>query len=212
VTGPGSAPSGHLGVSVVVLAGGRSARFGSPKLEASLDGRPLLAHVVELAGQLSDDVVIAIPVAGTAPRLPATARVVRDAEPFGGPLIVLASALEAVDRSIAIVLAGDMPRLRVGLIEPMLITLGQDEDVDAVVLEREGAPRPLPLVVRSAAAREAAVAILAGPGERSLRALVGALRSRSIDEGHWRAFDPDGAALLDVDRPSDMERIGRPES
>jgi molybdenum cofactor guanylyltransferase len=207
VTRPEAAPSGRLGVSVVVLAGGRSARFGSPKLEASLEGRPLITHAVELARRLSDDVVIAIPAAGAAPLLPEAVRVVRDPQPFGGPLAGLASALGAIDRSIAIVLGGDMPRLPVELVQPMLITLGQEDEADAVVLERDGVPQPLPLVVRTVAAREAAIAILDGTGERSLRALVGALRSRTIDERHWRALDPDGIALADVDRPPDLDAL-----
>jgi molybdopterin-guanine dinucleotide biosynthesis protein A len=206
--------AGRLGVSVIVLAGGRSSRFGAPKLEAFLDGRPLLEHAVDLARALSDDVVVALPggpdTGGPelAPPAPAGVRLVRDREAFGGPLVGLARALEAVDRPIAIVLAGDMPRLGVPIVEPMLIVLGSYADVDAVALERDGGPRPLPLVVRAAPAQEAAAGILAGTGERSLRALLGALRTRVIDEAHWQPLDPDGDALADVDRPSDLDALG----
>src|SRR5262249_41331345 len=150
VTGASAASSGRVGVSVVVLAGGRSARFGSPKLEAQLEGRPLLAHVLELAAHLSDDIVVAVPAAGAMWELPGNVRVVRDRESVGGPTVGLAGARGVIDRSIAIVLAGDMPRVRVELLEPMLIVIGQYEDVDAVVLERDGAARPLPLVIRAA--------------------------------------------------------------
>lgn len=212
-TAPTASP-GRLGVSVIVLAGGRSSRFGSPKLEATLAGRPLLAHVLDLARSLSDDIVVTLPpeAAGGASAevaLPADLRTVRDREAFGGPLVGLASALDAVDRSIVVVLGGDMPRLTVPIMEPMLIVLGSSAHVDAVVLDSAGAPRPLPLVARTGAAREAARAILAAGGERSLRALVEAMRMHVIDEPHWRALDPTGDALADVDRPSDLDALAR---
>lgn len=199
------------GVSVVVLAGGRSARFGSPKLAATLDGRPLLDHVLELARRLSDDVVVAVPTGTPAPApvlaLPDDVRVVTDPEPFGGPLVGLASALGAVDQAIVVVLAGDMPRMAVQIIEPMLIVLGSDESVDAVMLEQDGAARPLPLVARTVPTRDAARATLDGGGERSLRALVDRLATRSIAEAHWRPLDPGGTATADVDRPEDLDAL-----
>ena len=43
----------------VVLAGGRSSRFGSDKALAELGGKPLLAHAVERLGAWCDDVVVA---------------------------------------------------------------------------------------------------------------------------------------------------------
>lgn len=198
----------RMGVSVIVLAGGRSGRFGSPKLEATLDGRPLLDHVLELARAISDDVVVAGSVsAASAHSSEPLVRTVPDPEAFGGPLVGLASALDAVDRAVVVVLAGDMPRMAIEILQPMLIVLGQDDQVDAVVLEREGAPRPLPLVLRTELARRAAHTILEGSGERSLRALLAAHRTRVIDEAHWRPLDPTGHALADVDRPADLEAL-----
>jgi molybdopterin-guanine dinucleotide biosynthesis protein A len=198
----------RMGVSVVVLAGGRSSRFGSPKLEATLDGRPLLDHVLELARAISDDVVVAGSGSGAAAgSSEPVGRTVRDPEAFGGPLVGLASALEAVDRAVVVVLAGDMPRMGIEILQPMLIVLGQDEQIDAVVLERDGEPRPLPLVLRTEPARSAAKAIREGSGERSLRALVAALHTNVIDEAHWRPLDPTGQALADIDRPADLAAL-----
>jgi molybdopterin-guanine dinucleotide biosynthesis protein A len=207
-----SAPR-RLGISVIVLAGGRSSRFGSPKLEATLEGRPLLDHVLDVARQLSDDVVVALPgPAPEAPALPKGVRTSRDGEAFGGPLVGLVSALGTVDRSIVVVLGGDMPRISVAIVQPMVIVLGSYADVDAVVLERDDAPRPLPLVIRTEAAQGAARGILEGSGERSLRALLGSLRTRAIEEAHWRALDPRGDALADVDRPEDLAALEKPRT
>jgi molybdopterin-guanine dinucleotide biosynthesis protein A len=197
----------RLGASVVVLAGGRSSRFGAPKLDATLDGRPLLDHVLDLAGRLSDDVVVAVAPGEDQPAMPAGVRVVGDTSAFGGPLAGLASGLDIVEREIVIALAGDMPRLGTAIVEPLLIVLGSSAEVDAVVLERDGLRRPLPLVARARPVRDAARAILGSDGEHSLRALLDRLETRVIAEAHWAALDPSGIALADVDRPEDLDAL-----
>jgi len=50
--------------SAIVLAGGRSSRFGSDKLAADLDGTTLLAATIGTLADVVDDVVVA------GPRLP----------------------------------------------------------------------------------------------------------------------------------------------
>jgi len=197
----------RLGASVIVLAGGRSSRFGAPKLDATLDGRPLLDHVLDLAARLSDDIVVAVAPAQDKPAMPAGVRVVGDTSAFGGPLAGLASALDVIEREIVIVLAGDMPRLGTAIVQPLLIVLGSFAEVDAVVLERDGMRRPLPLVARAKPVREAARAILGSGGEHSLRALLDQLETRVIAEAHWTALDPTGTALADVDRPEDLDAL-----
>jgi len=197
----------RLGASIVVLAGGRSSRFGAPKLDATLDGRPLLEHVLDLAGRLSDDIVVAVAPGEDKPALRAGVRVVGDTSAFGGPLAGLASGLDVVEREIVIVLAGDMPRLGPAIVEPLLIVLGSSAEVDAVVLERDGVRRPLPLVARAQPVRDAARAILGSDGEHSLRALLERLETHVIAAAHWTALDPSGTALADVDRPEDLDAL-----
>ena len=103
---------GRVAVTAIVLAGGRSARFGGDKLAHDLDGRPVLAHVLERVQRIAADVVVVRPpdvgddLAGV--------RVVHDPEPFGGPLIGVLAGLEAAREPIALVVGGDMPRLSPG--------------------------------------------------------------------------------------------------
>jgi hypothetical protein len=52
-------------------------------------------------------------------------------------------------------------------------------------------------------AREASHELL-GRGERSLRALLAALRVTRLGQGTWRPLDPDGGTLRDVDLPEDL--------
>ena len=48
-------------VSAIVLAGGRSARFGRDKLAVSIDGRPLLHHAAEAVAAVATDIIVIAP-------------------------------------------------------------------------------------------------------------------------------------------------------
>ena len=65
-------------------------------------------------------------------------------------------------------------------------------------------PAPLPMAVRPNAARAAIDAILRSGGRRSLLALADAVPSATLPEEAWRAIDPGGATLRDVDAPDDL--------
>jgi hypothetical protein len=76
-------------------------------------------------------------------------------------------------------------------------------EVEAVALRDAGSIRPLPLVVRAAAARKAARLLLQG-GDRSLTSLLTALRARVLEEATWLPLDPERATMRDVDVPEDL--------
>lgn len=194
-------------VTAIVLAGGRSSRFGSPKLEATLGGRTLLDQSIEVARQVTDEIIVAIAPGTTTKSGRSGVRIVADAEPFEGPLAGVASALTSVSTALAIVVGGDMPRVSAAVLGAMLDALDdRDRPADAVVLGDGDTPRPLPLAIRVEPARAAAAALL-DAGERSLRALVARLDARVLPEPEWRRLDPSGGSLVDIDRPADLERL-----
>ena len=201
--------------TAIVLAGGRSTRFGSPKLAADLDGEPLLNHALRALGAVADQILVAgasspIPFAGSVggPSI----RAVPDDEPFAGPLAALAGALRAAAPGFAMVVGGDMPSLVPAVLEAMLECLFSDDDLDAVVLasptEEDGNRQVLPLAVRVGAASTAALEAVRN-GDRSLVRLLDRLRFVELPAPEWLALDPAGVTLRDVDRPEDLERIHR---
>ena len=188
-------------VTAVVLAGGRSSRFGRDKLAEPLDGRPLLHHAIDAVRPFATEIVVVAAPDGS-PVLPAGVLVTHDAVAFEGPLAGLISGLTAASGSVVLVIGGDMPSLVGAVIESMLVGLDAP-GVDAVVLEHDGRARPLPLVVR----RDPALAVageLHAAGERRLRAITHALSTRVIPETIWRTLDPAGVTLLDIDTPTDL--------
>jgi molybdopterin-guanine dinucleotide biosynthesis protein A len=187
-----------------VLAGGRSTRFGSDKLAAIHRGIPLLHHAVLRLGEVCAAVVVVVAPGAPEPTMPlgASARFVRDAREGEGPLAGSLSGLEVASTEFAFVAGGDMPDLSTAVLLEMLRVAGE-APVDAVALQDAGRFRPLPSLVRIVPARDAAHALL-HEDERSLRALLQALRTAVIDEATWTALDPSRGTLHDVDEPGDL--------
>lgn len=193
-------------VSGIVLAGGRSSRFGSDKLVARVDGERLLDRsVAALAGLVTEIVVVTEPGATRQPpgAVPVPLRIVEDPEPFGGPLVGLLAGLEAVREPLVIALGGDMPSVVPEVLALLVARLASDERHDAVVLASLAGQVPLPIAARTGAATDAARQLV-GDGERRLRAILERLVSATVDEREWRPLDPDGATLRDVDEPGDL--------
>ena len=201
----------------VVLAGGESSRFGSPKLAAEIDGKPLLVHAIRAVAAVADEVIVAIGpsdrdrVAGQLERAgldPNTVTLVHDARSGLGPLAGLAAALGAARQPLAIVVGGDMPRLVPSVLGVMLAAL---EAADAVWLAGPEGPRSLPAAMRVGAARRATARGLdaADRSGRSIRAMLELLDPRAIAEDAWRPLDPTGGSLVDIDTPADLDALDR---
>jgi molybdenum cofactor guanylyltransferase len=188
-----------------VLAGGGSRRFGSDKLAVLVGGLPLLHHPILRLAEVCREVVVVLAPDAEEPSTPLAVpvRLVRDASEGQGPLSGVLAGLSAVDTDWALVAGGDMPTLQTSVLLEMLTVAGQ-AGADAVVLQDGDRFRPLPMVLRSRPAREAAHALLHA-GERRLRALPDALRTAAIDEATWLGLDPQRATLRDVDEPRDLE-------
>ena len=190
-----------LAVSGIVLAGGRSARFGRDKLVEPFDGRPLLHFAIEAVAALATDVlVVAAP--GVDPAVPAGVRVVHDESPYEGPLAGCLTGLTAVREPLVLVVGGDMPRLEPAVLSLLVRALDASSS-DAVLLEDRGRRQQLPFAVRTGSGTEIARQLLA-QGERRLGALTERLNVRPLSEEEWRPLDPEARTLRDVDEPGDL--------
>jgi molybdopterin-guanine dinucleotide biosynthesis protein A len=188
-----------------VLAGGRSSRFGRDKLAEPYRGMPLLHHAVLHLGEVCDEVVVVIAPNVPDPGLPlgVAARVVRDATEGEGPLAGASAGLMATHTEVALLVGGDMPEMRPAVLLELLRVLAEAH-VDAAALHDGERTRPMPSALRTGPARDAAHALLHS-GARRLGDLLDVLRVAAIDEATWRALDPEGVTLHDIDRPEDLD-------
>jgi len=193
-------------VSAIVLAGGRSSRFGMDKLAVELDGRPLLWRAIDAVRPIVDEIVVAAgperPV-----DLPAGVRLAVDDQAFEGPLRGVATGLKAATAPTVLVVGGDMPSLVPAVLERLTAAV-EDERTLAALLgpaDPSGDPgRPLPMAARRVEALAEATALLS-TGERRLRALAERLCAVRIPADLWRVDDPAGRTLRDIDIPADLD-------
>ena len=201
--------------SGVVLVGGRSSRMGTDKSRVHVGGRSMLALVLAAFAPVARDLLVLAGVDVEA--LPdtnppasdetSTIRVLRDSEPFLGPLPALTAGLEAARAPIALVAACDLPLLRSAVLG-RLAELLEASDQDAVIPRIDGRPQPLCAAYRTAGmARQFRAAV--SRGERSpLRALQGA-RVLEPTEDNFRDLDPELLSFRNVNDPAELEAVRR---
>lgn len=188
--------------SAIVLAGGRSSRFGSNKLAADLDGVPLLHHAIRAVADVCAEVLVVGAPTGLSVEPPdgTASTVVLDGDAYQGPLVAFVHAASAASHDLLLLVAGDMPHLEPAVLRRLLAGAHPHQ---GACLVADGQPQPFPMAVERAAllahGRE-----LVGAGQRRLRALIERLDPERIPEAEWRALDPDGRTLRDIDRPEDL--------
>src|SRR6266540_293148 len=119
----------------------------------------------------------------------------------GGPLVAIAAALHGIQAPHLLVLAADHPELRPEL---LALLVAERSSGEAVACRRGPRLEPLVAVYQRSAALAAVNALLEAGADRSLRALLGALRTRVVEEPEWRRVDPAGASFVDLDDPADL--------
>lgn len=161
------AGEGREDVTVVVLAGGGSTRFGSDKLAADLGGVTVLDHLLGGLPAHWPVVLVGPPRDTVRP----DARWLLEDPPGGGPLAGVATGAAAVGTPLMVVVAGDMP-LAAGALADLLAGLDAagPEVAAAVAVDDDAHVNPLLAVYRVAAVREALPASAHdGPAKRLLR-------------------------------------------
>jgi molybdopterin-guanine dinucleotide biosynthesis protein A len=184
-------------VTLAIQAGGQSRRMGRDKGLVRLGGRPLVAHLLERLSGLADDVVV------TTNHPEAYAflgvRLASDPVPGAGALAGLATALEAAAGDRTLVVACDMPFVRLPLASHLLALAA---DHDAVVPRLAGEFEPL-LAVYGRACLPAVQASLAA-GQRRVISFFSKVRLRPVEDDELRLLDPDGRSFFNVNTPEDL--------
>lgn len=195
-------------LTLAVLAGGRGSRMGVAKDRLLIDGRPILAHLLDRAGYAGSTLLVtsaARPQPLAAERFD---RVAIDLIDDAGPLAGIATALAAATTPTVCVLSVDMPNVgaeQVGFLRGAMNAAGGDV-LGLLCRRRDGSGveriEPFPSVFRASAA--ALVAAELAAGRRSLCSLLDLPAIAAIDvPNSWP-----GSVWPNLNRPTDLEQIG----
>jgi molybdenum cofactor guanylyltransferase len=184
-------------ICAIVLAGGRSTRFGSDKSLALLRGEPLLGHVLRACAARFGDVVLVAKEPARYGAFCGNARLVRDRARVSTPLAGIEAGLAVAPAEIAFCCAGDMPfAVDPALLDALFAAL---EGHDAAVPLNDGHLQPLcALYRRETCLPAASLALESGPV--GPRRLLDAVRTAQVA---WTDPKP----FLDADTREDLARI-----
>ncbi len=169
----------------VLLVGGASSRYGSPKALIELDGETLADRGRRVLGEACDEVLVV----GKAGELPFP--VLDDAAEVRAPIAGVVAGLRAATHDVAVFLPVDCPRIT----PEMLRTLGE-ACRDAAVPQTG----PLP-----GAWAKSALPVLEARLANGPYALY-----RAYDELDVVAVEVDPALVIDVDVPADLAALRTP--
>lgn len=144
-------------VSAFILAGGKSTRMGTDKAFVTLNGRTLLARLLEVVRSVTTDVRIV----GDAAKFAAFAPVVEDVFPGCGPLGGIHAALRASTSELNLILAVDVPFVSFALLQ-FLMAHARNSDASVTVPRINQGWQPLCAVYRREFADAAEIALRAG--------------------------------------------------
>src|SRR5215831_13082415 len=145
-------------VSAYILAGGKSTRMGADKAFVLLNGRTLLARMLEAARSLTPNVHIV----GDPAKYSEFAPVVEDVFPGCGPLGGIHAALRSSTTELNVILAVDTPFVSLALLQFLLKRARTSAETLVTVAQANGGYQPLCAVYRREFASTAEQALRAG--------------------------------------------------
>jgi molybdopterin-guanine dinucleotide biosynthesis protein A len=187
-------------MTVAILAGGKSRRMGTDKSFIMLEGKPLIQHVIERASTLNCPIIL---IANDVERYSALGLpVYTDVIPNAGSLGGLYSALMHSTTANTLCLACDMPRISPPLLAH-LATLTAEHD--AVVPRVDGVAQSLHAIYHRHCLPIMYENVITG--RLKISPMFDELKTRFVEGGELRLFDPDGTSFVNVNTPAELERF-----
>ena len=129
--------------TAVILAGGKSLRFGQDKAWACFQEKPLIQILIETLKFSQCNIVLSGPKQSLSPlNFP----IIEDEVVFEGPLKALETILSQIESEKILLTACDMPFLKKEVIDVLWV---ESQSHDIVVLSHQDFPSPVPGVYHS---------------------------------------------------------------
>ena len=187
------------GLTVAILAGGRSSRMGTDKSFVRVLGRPLIEDILAQVTGLGSETLIVTNRPGDYAYLgvPLFGDVLPDKGALGG----IYSALYAAKQQHILCIACDMPFVVRPLLEYLISLIPEG---DAIVPRLAGEAEPF----RAIYARDCLAPIRSAldAGRMRVISFFSDVRVRYVEEAELDRFDPRHLSFFNVNTPDDLER------
>ena len=189
------------GVTGVILAGGKSTRYGTNKAFAEVQGVRLIERTIRVMGSVCPRLLLVTntPAEYAYLHLPMVEDRIKGLGPLGG----IYTGLEVIDDENGLFVACDMPFLRGDLLRHIVTLRG---DFDAVVPRVNWMVEPLHALYTKKCLPS--IRRLIRSQELQTLKFFKNIRVRYIEEEDIRKIDPDLKSFFNINRPEDLERIG----
>jgi molybdopterin-guanine dinucleotide biosynthesis protein A len=186
------------GVTGVILAGGKSSRFGSNKAFADVNGRHLIMRVIEIMGSVFEELILITNDPGEYSSLGIAMHedLIRGLGPLGG----IYTGLESMAERSGFFVACDMPFLNEGLIRH--IAEMNAGGYDAVIPRIGWKMEPLHSLYSKTCIP--AIRGLIDSGECMINKFYQAIRTRFVYEEEIKQYDPLLRSFFNINRPGEL--------
>ena len=183
-----------------VAAGGASSRMGRDKALLGWESSTLLEHAIERVRRACGDATV---LCGPQARFEDKARIVIDRFAGLGPLAALHAALDATQSRHVLLLAVDMPRVPVTLLEHLADAA---QGADVVVPCPEDGAQPLCATYSTRCLEQVLASIEAG--QNKMTSFWPSLAVCEIGAAELRRFGDPAEMFANVNSPGDYEALG----
>jgi molybdenum cofactor guanylyltransferase len=192
------------GVTGVILAGGKSSRFGSNKAFADVNGRQLIRRVIAIMGSVFNELIIITndPDEYSSLGISMHEDIIKGLGPLGG----IYTGLEKMPDRFGFFVACDMPFLNEDLIR--YITEMKNNEYDAVVPKIDWKMEPLHSLYSITCLPS--IKRLIEQGECMINKFFQAIHTRFVNEDEIRQYDPLLRSFYNINRPGELiEAVSR---
>jgi molybdenum cofactor guanylyltransferase len=188
------------GITGIILAGGKSSRFGSNKALARFNGTPLIERVTTVMGRVFKNLIIITnsPFEYSYLKIPLYQDIIKGMGPVGG----IYTGLDVLDDNWGFFCACDMPFINEGLVRYIA---GLKEGFDAVVPKVDWKIEPLHALYSKGCLN--AMKDLIDKKEFQTIKAFNNISVRFVEEEEIKKFDPELKTFLNINKQDELERI-----
>jgi len=188
-------------VTAIVLAGGRSRRLGRNKALELFGDRPLIQHVIDTVSMIDDDIIVVAATKTQLPKLDTRVKVVTDCYPVGGALVGIFTGLKAARTQSSIVVACDMPFLKVDLLRYLMSV---SQGIDAVIPRVGKMIEPLHAVYSQNCLNPIWAQIESD--NLKISDLLDKVKVRYVERDEIERYDPQRLSFMNINSEEDLKK------